>query len=384
MRKEERVSIGFYYAWSDAWLGGVFYTHNLFKALNSLKDEDKPIVYFYCYNKKYFEDLKSDTGYPYLKLVLLKNKTIIQRAILKILRLLVGDKSNSLFNKIKFLPSNVMIYPCSDGNAIEKLVYWKADFQEKHLPEYFSSDNIASRDREIRKIAESGAPFVFSSYDCENDFKSFYPQYHNKTFVVHFAVSHSDFSYLNILDLKKKYGIKGDYVLCANQFWQHKNHLFLFKSFLKASQQGFNKQLVCTGKMEDFRNPDYIEKLNKFLHDNNQNEIILLLGIIETDELHCLMQHAYAIVQPSLFEGWNTTVEDCKALNKFVFLSDLPVHREQATTNVCFFNPHDENDLCHKLLTVIPTEETNDYSKNFREFGESFSKVIKYMASRNS
>ena len=36
-----------------------------------------------------------------------------------------------------------------------------------------------------------------------------------------------------------------------------------------------------------------------------------------------------AVAQPSLFEGWSTIVEDAKTLGKPIFVSDLPVHREQ-------------------------------------------------------
>ena len=111
--------------------------------------------------------------------------------------------------------------------------------------------------------------------------------------------------------------------------------------------------------------------------DNQLEDYIKLPGLIDSKELLCLMKNAYAVVQPSLFEGWNTTVEDCKALNKFVFLSDLPVHREQIHTNVCFFDPHDENKLMEKLLKVVPTHTPFDYSNNLLEFGENFLKVIK-------
>ena len=110
--------------------------------------------------------------------------------------------------------------------------------------------------------------------------------------------------------------------------------------------------------------------------DNHLEKDILTLGVIDKLELLCLMKYSYAVVQPSLFEGWNTTVEDSKAMNKFIFLSDLNVHREQINQNVCFFNPHDEDDMVQKLLTVTPTEECFDYSNCVRQFGEDFYHVI--------
>lgn len=42
-----------------------------------------------------------------------------------------------------------------------------------------------------------------------------------------------------------------------------------------------------------------------------------------------LMKHAIAIINPSLFEGGSTTVEEAKSLLKVIILSGIPVHREQ-------------------------------------------------------
>ena len=88
------------------------------------------------------------------------------------------------------------------------------------------------------------------------------------------------------------------------------------------------------------------------------------------------MKNSYAMVQPSLFEGWSTVVEDAKALNKFIFLSDLDVHKEQNPKNACFFDAKNEDDLVNKLLTVKPTQESYDYSENRKQFAKDFLEII--------
>jgi glycosyltransferase involved in cell wall biosynthesis len=139
---------------------------------------------------------------------------------------------------------------------------------------------------------------------------------------------------------------------------------------------GVSLQLVCSGKLYDNRNPEYIEQIKNFIADNNLEDDIRILGFIERTEQLCLMQNAYAIVQPSLFEGWSTVVEDAKCINKFIFLSDIPVHREQNPQNVCFFDPYNEEEIIHKLLNVTPTSIPYDYSHDVRKFGESLLSVI--------
>ena len=60
-----------------------------------------------------------------------------------------------------------------------------------------------------------------------------------------------------------------------------------------------------------------------------------------------------ALLQPSLYEGWSTLVEEAKALSKFIVLSDLPVHREQINKNVAFFDPHNANELAVKMIEQL-------------------------------
>jgi hypothetical protein len=47
------------------------------------------------------------------------------------------------------------------------------------------------------------------------------------------------------------------------------------------------------------------------------------------------------MLNPSLFEGWRTTVEEGKSLAVRMLLSDLAVHREQVDGRGEFFDPHD-------------------------------------------
>ena len=47
-------------------------------------------------------------------------------------------------------------------------------------------------------------------------------------------------------------------------------------------------------------------------------------------ELLVLMQGARALINPSRFEGWSTSVEEARTLGVPMLLSSIAVHREQA------------------------------------------------------
>jgi glycosyltransferase involved in cell wall biosynthesis len=56
------------------------------------------------------------------------------------------------------------------------------------------------------------------------------------------------------------------------------------------------------------------------------------------------------VLQPSLFEGWSTSVEEVKSLGKSIIVSDIPVHREQDPSFALYFDPQNPAELAEKLL----------------------------------
>jgi glycosyltransferase involved in cell wall biosynthesis len=69
-------------------------------------------------------------------------------------------------------------------------------------------------------------------------------------------------------------------------------------------------------------------------------------------DMMSLMRHAVAVINPSKFEGWSTTVEEAKSMGKAVVLSDIAVHKEQAPHRAAFFPADDAEMLARKLAEV--------------------------------
>ena len=126
-------------------------------------------------------------------------------------------------------------------------------------------------------------------------------------------------------------------------------------------------QVVFTGKTSSVRGSKYFDELNSFIKDNNLTGDIVITGFLDREEQVGLIKHSIAIIQPTLFEGWSTVIEDGKALNKYIVASDINVNKEQVSDNVSFFNPHDPVSLGNILeqLTVHPIKEKQvDYAAN--------------------
>ena len=83
------------------------------------------------------------------------------------------------------------------------------------------------------------------------------------------------------------------------------------------------------------------------------------------------MKNSIAVVQPSLFEGWSTIIEDCKALNHFVIASDLAVNQEQTKENCIFFDRYSAEALAQHLADFIehePSIKEISYEQSIDQF----------------
>lgn len=374
-----RQEIAIIYDYSDCWIGGVYYVQNLISALTLLDDQDKPIINVYSSNQKDVDELKTITGYPYLVFQVHKNKTIIDKVINHIHYLLIPKVGNYIKAFRKKDLQGKFVFPVQDFKAANSDVClsWIPDFQELYYPNYFTANELKKRDKSHRLFFESHIPMVLSSNAAKSDCMKFYPEYKHNIAVLHFAVKHPDFSSVDIEQLKEKFHIKGQYLFCANQFWKHKNHLFLFKAYKRLRDKGFPYQLVCSGQLKSYKDDEYTNSILEFLTKNHMEDDIKILGFIDRKEQLCLMKNSYAMVQPSLFEGWSTVVEDAKALNKFIFLSDLDVHKEQNPKNACFFDAKNEDELVEKIMNVKPTAEPYDYLENRKRFAIDFLEIIR-------
>lgn len=243
-------------------------------------------------------------------------------------------------------------------------IHWYPDFQHKRMPEFFQADEIAARNKICDAYAQDQFPLVLSSNDALNDYKTFYGAAEKKTYVLPFV------SYIESLVRKlssdqekqilKKYTLDGiKYVCIMNQFWQHKNHIVVLDAMKIYFSKHPDSQMVFvfTGQLSDYRAPDYIEKLKVLFAESTISQHSMMLGFIDRTEQIAIMKNAMFVIQPSLFEGWGTVVEDAKVLDKTILLSDIPVHREQCNHKCKLFNPHN----AEALAELISQEENDEH-----------------------
>jgi glycosyltransferase involved in cell wall biosynthesis len=224
-------------------------------------------------------------------------------------------------------------------------------------------------------ILKNSKDLVVSSQAVKNDFINFYNVPNSiKIHIYHFVSIIDSLPSLTSSEIKSKYGLPESYYIVSNQFQKHKNHLVVFKAVDQLQKKGIPVHVVLTGRFSSDSNSPYMQELHRLVAENNLKNSISFLGLIPRSDQLLLMKYAKAIIQPSLFEGWSTVIEDAKSLQVPVIASNLDVNIEQLEEKGTYFEPHDER----ALATILEEYPERNYDKELYEPYESRIKKAAY------
>ena len=375
------IKVGFIGAVSKEWMGGLNYFNNLLFAIDSLNNKELQIFVFV--GKKTDEDIKN---------MFKRYGTVIEDSIFdrKSFKWFFSKIEKKIF-KTNFLLENILkkydIQILSHSSITKfkniKTINWIPDFQHIHLPQMFSKKEIENRDKSFIQIIKESDVVVLSSFDALTDLKNFSSEYQNKARVLQFVSQpNSRYFELNENDknnVLKKYDIKDDFFYMPNQFWKHKNHMTVFTAINELKKDGIQICVVCTGHLADYRNKTYIDEIKNFIKINNLEKNIKLLGLVEYEDVFALIKFSKAVINPSLFEGWSSTVEECKSVEKNMILSDLDVHKEQYP-NATFF----ERNSVESLKNILKNYKKENIDSNIesleirtKKFADTYVSICK-------
>ena len=385
MVKRFRIGINFFFD-NQSNSGVVNYIFNIISALKTVDESKKPrIVVFYSLNAP-IEFLKQ-IDYPYIRYILFNphpNNYLIRRANSLIRMVFKKDiyKYYKYFNKIDCLYPYFEFMDLDFVSANNK-IHWLVDFNNKAFPEHYE-DGSKNMDSFQLKLTSSKERIVLSSNTLLNELETYYPNYKCKVHILRFASSLPLLEEEDVNEVKKKYQLDNPYFMSPNQFWEHKNQMVVLDALcvIKNKYPYLNFKIIFTGSLQVNRGKGfYVDKLRQKVIDNGLDDNIIFLGVIERKEQLLLMKGAIALIQPSLYEGWSTLVEESKALNKFILLSNIPVHQEQISLNVDFFDPYNPNELADKIHQKLTSPSKNslvNYNENIKKFGEDILNILTF------
>jgi len=255
-------------------------------------------------------------------------------------------------NEVRLLSHAQWLGPNSPVPAL----CWIPDFQHRRLPQFFSAQEIHSRNSIHSAMAGNAQGILLSSKDARRDFCLFHPEAAEKAYVLNFVAHVPDASALPPSDtVLEKYGIGEPFFHLPNQLWAHKNHRVVAEALGVLASRNRRPLVISTGLTEDYRNPGYFKSICKRLEDTYLADRLRFLGVVPYADMAVLMRSSLAVINPSLFEGWSTPVEEAKSFGKRILLSDIAVHKEQAPERSAYFDPHDPSALAEQMLDVLET-----------------------------
>jgi glycosyltransferase involved in cell wall biosynthesis len=355
--KDKRLRICLVMQGGLAWIAGIEYIKNIAIALGSLPPEVRSTfeLLLLC-SKTTNADIQKQVT-PYLDELLYEEDCLQPINLWNQIRwkgnkILFGSFSPRLD---KFLKDRSIdfVYPYLSKNSPNQS-YRSAecifDLQHKYLTNFFSPEDLQGRDIWFSAVANNAGTIVLNSKTAESDLHKFFPASMGKTKVLCFKTVPIDGWFVgDASQTQAEYSLPDRFFLISNQFWQHKNHLIVFKALEILKKQAIYPIVVCTGHIYDNRKPDHSDIILQTIHKLGVSQQVYLLGLIPKFDQIQLMRRSIAVIQPSLFEGWSTLVEDARSLGKPIILSNLPVHIEQNPPDSTFFESESPEHLARLM-----------------------------------
>jgi glycosyltransferase involved in cell wall biosynthesis len=373
----------------SGWLGGLSYMRNLLTAICACDDRRiEPVLL--VHPALFALEQSSLNGFPAIEVI--RAPWVAPRHPARLAsRALYGLLDRDLTLELLLRKHGVDALSHSTVTGTRSTVAsigWIPDFQHVRMPQYFTPAELRERDRQFMRLIRGSHRIVLSSEDAQRDFAAFAPEATGKTQVLHFISCPDDLgSALPPEQLCARFNIDRPYFHLPNQFWTHKNHAVVIEALGLLKQRGIQLLVLATGNTADHRDPLHFERLIARAKALGVEDNFRVLGIVSRPELQSLMLHAVAMINPSNFEGWSTTVEESKSLGLPIVLSDIPVHIEQAPPLGRYFKADSAEDLADALVAAVQSHDptlarlSRDAAaaavpERIRAFGQAYDAVV--------
>lgn len=370
-----KKKIGIYISGPKDWYAGIAYLKSVTTCVK--KHYQDKLIFYLILDQEYKEAEKSFAGLVDKVIVLDSQKrTLFEKVYGKFIQ------KDYWIEKILYNAGIDYVFVCNLALDLKhiKMLMWLPDFQHKYYPKYFLPTEIVGRDMLFEKAIRKAYKIIVMSDSVEEDCKKILPLSKRKLVVLRTALDPKSFD-VEDGDVLRKYNLPSDFIFVPNQFWQHKNHAFLFKAIKILKEQGQELNFVFTGSTNDYRNPLYFSSLLQMLAELEIREKVFILGMIDRKHVFALYKRCRFLISPSEFEGFGMSALEARACGKCILLSDIPTHRELVGPGFYFFTLSSCEELADKikelyLLTKAKFNIDYDYETQSKISAESFMKIF--------
>ena len=375
---QKKINLCFIYPDGEEWTGEINYLNSL---ITSLQYVDKKKLNLYIFSS---EQRKKKLSKFINKKSIISSSFFENYTLKKYLRSLISSLTNNDII-LRYFTKKYDIDLISHYTPSKNIptISWIPDFQHIHYRNFFTSKEYLRRQKLFSKFVENSKSLIVSSKDSYKTLVKMYKK--KKNFYILKFVPFIKFKDIKKFDIiKKKYSLDKNYIYIPNQFWKHKNHSILVKAAKILKKRNIKFNFVISGNSTAGNTYDNYKFFVNKINEHKLKDYFNLLGFIPYSDVLNLIYHCKILINPSLFEGWSTTVEEAKLLNKKMILSNIKVHKEQAHGKALFFNPHKPRDLAYKILKysskIKKKIKMSDLKKNYHirrnKFATQYLKIL--------
>lgn len=232
------------------------------------------------------------------------------------------------------------------------------DLQHRHLPEFFTTVELAWREATYRPACEEAHAVVVASDWVRADLVKQFDLSPRKIYRIRrgsptaliAAPSDSD-----VRETRDRRHLPDVFLLYPAQTWPHKNHLGLLDAVARLREGGVRVSIVCCGTQNG-----HFAAIRRRIGELGLGEQVRFLGHVPGPELLTLYRLARGVVIPSLFEGYGFPLIEA-------FHEDVPVASSNATClpemagpGALLFDPRSVTEMAAAIATLWSSAERRE------------------------
>jgi glycosyltransferase involved in cell wall biosynthesis len=257
---------------------------------------------------------------------------------------------------LKKIAADVFVSPdsyCSLTTKVPQCVVVH-DLGFLHFPEAYKKSHGVYLRHYMPKFLKKATAIATVSQFSKDDLIKHYRTKPEKISIVYSAVKDS-FAPLSLdrqTAIKEKYTGGKEFFLYVGAIQPRKNLVNLLKAFsiFKKRQQSSMK-LVLAGRLA-WKTEEFRQLMNTYKYKDE----VLLTGYLPEPELAQLIGASYALVYPSLFEGFGVPVLEAMKCGVPALTSQNTSMQEIGGDAGLYFDPADHNDMADKLMLIYKDE----------------------------
>ena len=232
------------------------------------------------------------------------------------------------------------------------------DLAYLHFPSFFKKTELLFYRKQTPKFLNIAKSIATVSEFSKKDIVSHFKIEEKKISIV-FSAAKEIFKPQSVEEkeaTRKKFTDGKEYFLYAGAIHPRKNLINLLKAFsiFKKRQQS-NMKLVLAGRLAR-KYDSFPDKMKSYKYRND----VVLIGYLEEAEMVKIMGAAYALVYPSLLEGFGVPVLEAMQCHVPVITSVNSSMQEIAGEAALYADPANHEDIAEKMMRIYKDEKLRD------------------------